>query len=102
MSAEIGERFNRWAERLRVLLGEPTRDEEWQGRAREAMDEMWLDDKHLVTRWGNCIDGCCPTGELSLLRLVHPTLNARMIADTFPELIRDTVTHEAVIYISQD
>ncbi|WP_405799501.1 hypothetical protein [Streptomyces sp. NBC_01506] len=97
MSAEIDERFNRWANRLRTILAKPEGDSR-QAEFKLAVDEMWMDDHRLISYWENCIDGCCPTGELVLVRLVHPTLGAPAIVRVFPEFIKSTRTHRAVIH----
>lgn len=94
---EVDERFNRWTERLRTILANPDEDAR-QAAMDEAVDEMWVDDNRLIAYWENCIDGCCPTGELVLVRLVHPTLGAPAIVRVFPEFIRSTRTHRAVIF----
>jgi hypothetical protein len=89
-------RFQYWAARFRTLF------ETAPGAARDALleaawDEAKTEDPYLTFRWDNCIDGCCPTGELLLLRLVHPKLHPHTIATMFPELIRSTKTHSAVV-----
>ncbi|MFF4054637.1 hypothetical protein ACFYZ0_02465 [Streptomyces sp. NPDC001708] len=94
---EVDERFERWAERLRSILAAPDGDER-QAQFDEAIDEMWVDDNRLIAYWENCIDGCCPTGELVLARLVHPHLGAPAIVQVFPEFIKSTRTHRAVIH----
>ncbi|MFD7677511.1 hypothetical protein [Streptomyces sp. NPDC060187] len=95
--SEVDERFDRWAERLRKLLADTDEDAR-QAAMDEAMDEMWIEDKNLIAYWENCIDGCCPTGELVLVRLVHPQVSAPAMVRVFPELIRSSRTHRAVIF----
>ncbi|WP_031513658.1 hypothetical protein [Streptomyces sp. NRRL F-5123] len=96
MSESIDERFNRWAEKLRAILVNPDEDAR-QEEFETAVNDMWIEDKRLIAYWDNCIDGCCPTGELILVRLVHDQLSAPAIVRTFPEFIRSTRTHRAVI-----
>ncbi|MFJ6893567.1 hypothetical protein [Streptomyces hokutonensis] len=95
--SEVDERFDRWTERLRTLLANTDEDAR-QAAMDEAMDEMWIEDKNLIAYWENCIDGCCPTGELVLVRLVHPQVSAPAMVRVFPELIRSSRTHRAVIF----
>jgi hypothetical protein len=95
--SEVDERFDRWTERLRTLLANTAEDAR-QAAMDEAMDEMWIEDKSLIAYWENCIDGCCPTGELVLVRLVHPQVSAPAMVRVFPELIRSSRTHRAVIF----
>ena len=94
---EVDERFDRWAERLRKLLADTDEDAR-QAAMDESMDEMWIEDKNLIAYWENCIDGCCPTGELVLVRLVHSQVSAPAMVRVFPELIRSSRTHRAVIF----
>ncbi|MFB8351018.1 hypothetical protein [Streptomyces niveus] len=100
MSAEIDERFNRWADRLRAILAnsdEAAREASFE----EAMDEMWVEDNRLISYWENCVDGCCPTGELVLARLVHTALGAPALVRVFPEFIESARTHRAVIHTEE-
>ncbi|MEU9605434.1 hypothetical protein [Streptomyces sp. NPDC048057] len=96
---EIDERFNRWAERLRVLYAD---ENATQDDLEVAYDEMWIEDKNLIAYWDNCIDGCCPTGALLLARLVHPRISAPAMVRVFPEFIKSSRTHRAVIYTAED
>ncbi|ATI19010.1 hypothetical protein KGG85_gp70 [Streptomyces phage Tefunt] len=95
--SEVDERFNRWAERLRTIFANPDEDAR-QAEMDNACDEMWIEDPRLIAYWENCIDGCCPTGELVLARLVHPQVSAPAMVRVFPELIRTSRTHRAVIF----
>jgi hypothetical protein len=95
--SEVDERFNHWAERLRTILANTDEDAR-QAEMDDACDEMWIADKNLIAYWENCIDGCCPTGELVLARLVHPQVSAPAMVRVFPELIRSSRTHRAVIF----
>ncbi|WAB08776.1 hypothetical protein SEA_ANDRIS_72 [Streptomyces phage Andris] len=97
MSAEIDERFNRWAERLRDILANREGDQR-QAEFTQAVDEMWDEDPRLISYWENCIDGCCPSGDLLLVRLVHDTIAAPTMVRIFPELIESSRTHRAVIF----
>ena len=66
------------------------------------MNEMAEDDPHLALRHENRVDGCCPTGEFLLLRLVHEKVSAAWMVRTFPELIPSSQTHRAVLYVNVD
>ncbi|MFD7259343.1 hypothetical protein [Streptomyces sp. NPDC059874] len=93
---EIDERFERWTARLREILAKPHGDEQ-QAAFDRAINEMWDEDDSLVVHWDNCIDGCCPTGELLLSRLVHPQVHAHRMITIFPEFIESSRTHRAVV-----
>ncbi|MGW3323906.1 hypothetical protein [Streptomyces virginiae] len=95
--SEVDDRFERWAARFRAVLAEPATDER-DAEFHRAIDEMWAEDDDLIVHWGNCIDGCCPTGELLLSRLVHPLVHATRMITIFPEFIETSRTHRAVVF----
>ncbi|MCY0933656.1 hypothetical protein [Streptomyces sp. H34-S4] len=95
--SEVDKRFERWAERLRAILVNREGDK-GQAEFTQAIDEMWDDDPGLISYWENCTDGCCPTGDLLLVRLVHPQISAPRMVRIFPELIESSRTHRAVIF----
>ena len=96
-SETVEGRFQRWTDRLTDIVSRMD-EEAWKA----ALNEMWKEDKTLAVWHENCIDGCCPTGNLVLLRLVHPQVNAGWMVSTFPELIKSSQTHRAVIGTEDD
>lgn len=97
----VDARFQRWASRFTEICSLPVdqaREDSWK----EALTLMWDEDKTLALRWDNCIDGCCPTGDFVLLRLVHPSVNAAWMVTYFPEMIKAAQTHKTVIFTEDD
>jgi hypothetical protein len=97
----VDQKFDRWTARLKDIIAMrsgPEQDEAWK----TALNEMAEDDPDLALRHDNCVDGCCPTGEFLLLRLVHPQVSAAWMVRTFPELIPSSQTHRAVLYVNED
>ncbi|MFI5863539.1 hypothetical protein [Streptomyces sp. NPDC051546] len=95
--SEVDDRFERWAARFRDVMAKPEGNER-QVEFDQAINEMWEEDDDLIVHWDNCIDGCCPSGELLLSRLVHPLIHATRMITIFPEFIETSRTHRAVVF----
>jgi hypothetical protein len=93
----LGERFQRWADRLRTICNMPDDQQKEAERLwASALNEMWAEDRRLGVYTENCVDGCCP-GDFVLVRTNHPDLDAAWMVIIFPDMIKSYQTHRAVL-----